>query len=111
MQEHDTVAGSPAAAVELAPPLTIRQARETADAISAALATNEAVSLVLPDVGPFDLAFVQVVEAARLEAAARGQRLSLAAPASGDLLQLLERAGFAAAPSTSTFWTGNGVLR
>lgn len=94
--------------LSLASPLTIRRADAIGGALLAAMHDSTVVSLDLPEDGSFDLSFVQVVEAARIHARAQGKHLSLATPASGPLLALLEGTGFLSNPDSSSFWVHSG---
>lgn len=60
-----------------------------------------------------DLSFIQLVESARLYAAAHGKALTLAQPASGSLLDVLERAGFieTASHEDALFWLHKGSVQ
>lgn len=64
------------------------------------------VELDASDVAEADLSFVQLVEAARIHAEARGATFCLTAPANEAVRAVLERGGFcdAAAPDFNTFW-------
>jgi hypothetical protein len=109
MQELDTDAAGEVATLRLNAPLTIRRADEIADELLTAIEGNEALALDLPEEGPSDVSFVQIVEAARVHAKAQGKSIALKSPASGPLLQVLQDAGFLSAPTTSTFWLTNGA--
>lgn len=60
----------------------------------------------LPDGAQVDISFVQLLEAARLYATAKGGALTLARPAGPGLTDILRRAGFtdAAASDRAQFW-------
>lgn len=60
-----------------------------------------------------DLSFIQLVESARLYAGAHGKALTLAQPASGSLLDVLERAGFieTASHEDALFWLHKGSVQ
>jgi MFS superfamily sulfate permease-like transporter len=109
MQEHDTETAETVSTLRLSAPLTIRRADEIAEALLGAIEANEALALDLPEDGPFDLSFVQIVEAARVHARAQGKTITLASPAAGPLLQILDDAGFLSASTTSTFWLESGA--
>jgi len=78
--------------------------------LSAALSGTQPVILDLSDEPEVDLAFVQVVESARLFARTNGRTLSLAQPPSGSLLDVLGRAGFIenASYDDALFWLHKG---
>ena len=98
------VADAPTA--DLAGPLTIRQAAGTRDAIRAAFDKDGPVVLHVADDAETDLSFLQLVQAARLQADTFGRGIALAKPAGGSLLATLERAGFLTAASARDleFW-------
>ncbi len=72
---------------------------------------HEDPELDLSQLQDADLSFLQLVEAARKSAAAKGKRFRLAAPASPHLVSLLERAGFLADGNAQArqFWLEGGV--
>lgn len=78
--------------------------------LSAALSGTQPVILDIAGDPEVDLAFVQVVEAARLFARTHGKTLSLSQPASGSLLDVLGRAGFIenASHEDALFWLHKG---
>ena len=78
--------------------------------LSAALSGTQPVILDLADEPEVDLAFVQVVESARLFARTHARTLSLSQPASGSLLDVLARAGFIenASDEDALFWLHKG---
>lgn len=92
--------------VDLSGPLTIRQAAVVRDAIRSAFDTQGTVLLSIAEDAEVDLSFLQLVHAARLQAAAEGRMIALDRPAGGNLLSTLERAGFLtdADPRDCEFW-------
>ena len=73
--------------------------------IAAALSTGAAITLDAASLVDVDLSFVQLIEAARREAAARGVELTLAQPANDCLAAVLERTGVTtAAAADRSFW-------
>jgi anti-anti-sigma regulatory factor len=62
----------------------------------------------LAEVTDIDLTFVQLIESARRSAAESGTALRLAAPASGFVLETLQRGGFLSEPpdERTIFWAG-----
>jgi anti-anti-sigma regulatory factor len=62
----------------------------------------------LAEVTDIDLTFVQMIESARRGAAETGTALRLAAPASGFVLETLQRGGFLSDPpdERTLFWAG-----
>ena len=92
--------------VDLSGPLTIRQVAAVHEAIRSALGGKDAVLLSIAEDAEVDLSFLQLVHAARLQAAVDGRTLALDRPADGNLLSTLERAGFLtdADPRDREFW-------
>lgn len=85
--------------------LTIRTVSATHDALCREFQSRDEITLDLAQAGDIDLTFVQLVESARLTASRQSKKLSLSAPASGALLDVLERGGFIGQGSSgSTFW-------
>lgn len=81
-----------------------------ADALGArlleALARDDAIELDASALAEIDLSFLQLVEAARTQAAREGKSLRLSAPANAALRAQLERAGLLPEtdPESRTFW-------
>jgi anti-anti-sigma regulatory factor len=86
MSEPQTVSLSGAA--------SIRNIAQYHAVLSEGLNAGTGVVLDLGDMEEADLAFIQLVIAARRSAQARGLSLSLAGPAPETILQTLERGGF-----------------
>ncbi|SIR34172.1 STAS domain-containing protein [Rhizobium sp. RU20A] len=86
--------------------LTIRHAAAAHDALRKAFEAGGPIVLSVPDGAEIDLSFLQLVEAARKQAEAFRLPISLARPATGNLLNTLERAGFLteASPRDAEFW-------
>jgi hypothetical protein len=98
--------------VQLPSACTIVAVGEIAPRLRAALDTADAVTLDLSTLESCDLSFVQLVEAGRRTAAARGKTFALAQPAPPPLAAILSRAGFAGATAPAAdiaFWY-HGVL-
>ncbi|MCF3638628.1 hypothetical protein LXM94_01415 [Rhizobium sp. TRM95111] len=74
--------------------MTIRNIASLKEELIDKFSDSAALSIVVGDDAVVDLSFVQLVEAARRHAGASGGALSLAAPASGRLLDVLRRGGF-----------------
>ena len=100
MQEsHDARPGAGApAAVVLAGQLTIATAQPTQARLLAALQAGRPVLLDCRDGTEFDVAFVQLLEAARLLAARMGLAFHLASPLPEGLRAVLADGGFAPLP-------------
>jgi hypothetical protein len=84
--------------------LTIRTIRAIHQSLCAELQKHNAVVLDTADASDADLVFVQLVESARLTASRQSKKLTMAAPATGALLDVLKRGGFAGDKSSSMFW-------
>ena len=86
--------------------LSIRTASEVYAKIIDQFRDSNNIILSLPENAEADLSFLQLVEAARRQAKATGKTFTLSAPASGSLLKVLERAGFAEAfdHEDTKFW-------
>jgi len=67
---------------------------------------NDAIVLDATGITEADLTFVQLIESARLTATAQDKSFALSAPASGPLLEVLERGGFVNAQRNinTDFW-------
>ena len=95
--------------LDIPPPLTIRQAPQLKRMILDVMKEHPSVSLRLPQRSAVDLSFIQLVEAARIYASRNGLGLSLARPAAGDLLELVEAVGHD--PDAQKFWLCQGENR
>jgi hypothetical protein len=62
--------------------------------ITARLQGSNSVVLDIPSDAEADLSFVQLVESARVHAKSAGKSLTLASPAGGSVLKVLQRGGF-----------------
>jgi hypothetical protein len=83
---------------------TIRTIRALHQSLCAEFQKHNAIVLDTAEAGDVDLAFVQLVESARLTASRKSKKFSLAAPATGILLDVLKRGGFVSSESNSAFW-------
>jgi hypothetical protein len=92
--------------LELDGALTIRQAAVLKQKMLDALAAADAVQLSIAADAEADLSFVQMIEVARIDAARQRKQLRLSAPASGQVLQTLQRAGLTTGMSAESreFW-------
>ncbi len=90
--------------VSLSGDLTLRGVGEAHATLSAALAKHPSVVLAIDPASPVDLTFVQLLYSARKSAAEAGGDISLAAPASEGLLEVLRRGGFLAGEAARSFW-------
>jgi len=86
--------------------LGIRNIADLHATITSGLAAHPALALRIPDDAEADLSFVQLVEAARLQAKTSGKSLRLSSPANGSVLKVLQRGGFieAFAADDAQFW-------
>ena len=91
----------------------IRNISDLLPEISAALQDSQPVAIKLAEGVEVDLSFVQLVESARLFARMHGKSLCLAQPATGALLDVLERGGFieSASEEDAQFWLHKGSVQ
>ncbi|MDB5600428.1 MAG: hypothetical protein JWN71_2472 [Xanthobacteraceae bacterium] len=94
-------------------PLTVRTATQIHARLLEAIRSQPSISIDCSAATEVDLSFIQLVLAARNSAEAAGKSLSLAAPASGALLERLSQAGLvgrAHAPPVAgqAFWLQQG---
>ncbi len=85
---------------------SIREASGIHEKILECFRHNDLIVLEFADIAEVDLTFVQLIESARISAAREGKTLRLSAPASGELLRVLERGGFLGeqADPRTQFW-------
>ena len=88
---------------------TIREAEVTRQALCDALATEQSVALDCDAIEEADLAFLQLILAARKSAKQAGKSLALTAPATGTLLATLDSAGIRP-EGDYRFWFEGGTL-
>jgi MFS superfamily sulfate permease-like transporter len=74
--------------------LSIRNISDIHANISEFLKNSDDIVLDVPENAEADLSFVQLIEAVRRHAKNNGKAISLASPATGHILKVLERAGF-----------------
>ncbi|MFC0684173.1 STAS domain-containing protein [Novosphingobium clariflavum] len=86
--------------------VTVRSAHEFVQAILAGFENNEDAVLDVSAVVEADLAFVEILYAAREQWARAGRELRLVAPVTEPVVALLRRAGFLAEPTPQDidFW-------
>lgn len=86
--------------------LAIKNISEIHKDIQLHIAEKSEIVLDIPLEAEADLSFVQLVESARMDARAAGKTLRLSAPATGSVLKVLQRGGFADALSAddAQFW-------
>ena len=93
-------------ALTLSAVLNIRNISNIHRSISDSLSNNGSTCLTLDPEAQVDLSFIQLIEAARRYAREQDKTLTLASPAQGALLDVLQRGGFLAetSPETAKFW-------
>lgn len=86
--------------------LNIRNISDIFSRIVSLFKNNNSVVLDIPEKAEADLSFVQLIEAVRRHADSNDKALALAAPARGQVLKVLERAGFVEAfnGEDTKFW-------
>ncbi len=86
--------------------LSIRGILSIHSNIFSVLQNNDRIILDIPENAEADLSSVQLIEAARRYAYANDKTISLASPASGQILKVLQRAGFVEAfdSEDTKFW-------
>ena len=86
--------------------LGLRQITDLQQALLSALAEHDDVELSVPVDAETDLSFIQLILSFRRHADAHGKHITLAAPATGQLLVTLERSGVltGAASQDLNFW-------
>lgn len=97
----------------LPPNLTVRAISSVQQDMLKFIAEKSAMTLQLDGDCQVDISFIQLVEAARIYAVAAGKPVALAEPASGSLLETLERAGFLEGMNAedAKFWLHEGVIQ
>jgi len=97
--------------VQLPSALMIKNISEVHSEISLRMAEGSDLTLDIPSDAEVDLSFVQLVEAARMDARAAGKTLHLAQPATGSVLKVLKRGGFIDSQSAedAAFWLHSEV--
>jgi multidrug resistance efflux pump len=101
---------TPTAGAVMPPVLTVREADQIQSRLLQAVREQEEVVVDCSGATEVDLSFVQLVLAARKSATAAGKKLSVIAPASGLLANVLWRAGIIAEaggplPAEQSFWS------
>jgi anti-anti-sigma regulatory factor len=86
--------------------MTLRSVGDLQARLLAALAAGDALTVDCTAVEDADIAFVQLLLAARREAVATGKRLLLGGTASGPLHEVLLRGGFVGTANDDAFWKG-----
>jgi STAS domain-containing protein len=101
------------ATVALSGLLTIRGVANGREAILKALANSEDISLDVSPNSDADIAGIQLIHSTLLQSRSNAKRISLSAPASGAMLDILTRGGFLEAMSLEDrqFWLHDGVRK
>lgn len=86
--------------------VTLRSAPQFSGALMDAFAANADVQLNLSPLAEFDLSFLQILEAARIQRSQDGGVFRLAQPANDAMVAMLNRAGFLGDPTLADidFW-------
>ncbi len=90
--------------IEFSGELGIRDIDDVHSRLTKALQAESVLVAVIDEHARVDLSFVQLFESARRTASASGGSFSLAAPAKGDLLDVLQRGGFVRSRDGRAFW-------
>lgn len=91
--------------------LTLRTISKHCDDLLLALSQKSTVVIDISDDQQVDLSLIQLIESARIFASTSGKKLTLVKPATGQLLDALERGGFLhnISPEDASFWLHDGV--
>lgn len=92
------------AEIEIKGPAGLGAAADVHGRILSAMQAANSVAINLTGADDVDITLMQTIEAARRYGAANGKRLTLAAPAAGELLAQLERCGLLACDADRAFW-------
>lgn len=101
-----SVNGQYTESISLSDSLIIRNISALYSSISSEIDSNNAIIIDIPEHAEADLSFIQLIESARRHAKAQGKSIALSSPATGQILKVLERAGFIEAfnPDDAKFW-------
>lgn len=83
---------------------TIRNISDAHENLSRAFAEAADILVDTSSISEVDVAFVQLIEAARKTAGAEQKQISMKVPASGALLDVLKRGGFLETQNDVSFW-------
>lgn len=100
--------GPKAHVVKMSGDLTIRGVGKAHTQLLAAVRKHPSVVVQIDEAASVDLTLVQLLQSARRSAQAAERRLDLAQPASGGLLEVLRRGGFAETDEQRSFWLKDG---
>jgi ABC-type transporter Mla MlaB component len=96
------MASAPIVVIGFSGAATIRQADDIAERLRQALASSDRLEVDCSGVTEADVSFIQLLLSARKSAEASNKALTLSAPASGPLLEVLTICG----AHEGTFWLG-----
>ncbi|MDO8608639.1 MAG: STAS domain-containing protein [Phaeospirillum sp.] len=99
------MASAPTVVIDFSGAATIRHADEIAGRLKQALSSSDRIEVDCTAVTEVDIAFIQLILAARKTAEAAGKTLTLSAPAVGALLEALTICGTQDGPRAQ-FWLG-----
>lgn len=102
------MASAPTVVIGFSGAATIRHADDIAERLKQALASSDRIEVDCSGVTEVDIAFIQLILAARKSAEAAGKMLALSAPAGGPLLEALTICGTQDGPRAQ-FWLGGRV--
>lgn len=93
--------------------VNIRNIASMYAAITDSFQSSDSIVIDISENAEADLSFVQLIESARRHAKDQAKSIALAAPASGQVLKVLERAGFLEAfnPDDTKFWLHEEVTQ
>jgi hypothetical protein len=80
--------------VDLPDKLNIRNISSIHEAIFAKLKSGKSILISIPEGAEADLSFIQLIESARIQVKSSGTQILMSNPATGSVLDILERGGF-----------------
>jgi hypothetical protein len=101
---HNGLAAPDRATIELSGELGIREVGDLHARLTLALQEDPVLVATIDENAVVDLSFVQLLESARRTADQSGGSFSLTTPATGELLQVLQRGGFIQSAQGRAFW-------
>lgn len=104
MNPDQFTAPAPAATVRLHGSINLQTIVETYRDLIGVLGDHAQVVIATDEVTDLDLTLVQLLDSARRTARGAGGSVTLAAPAQGALLAILQRGGFVETPCQRAFW-------
>ncbi|WP_117192829.1 STAS domain-containing protein [Rhizobium terrae] len=93
--------------------LTVRAITTVQQEVLRFIDKNQSIAIELSDDCQVDISFIQLMEAARIYAGTAGKRIALKKPASGPMLDVLQRSGFLEGLSAedAKFWLHQGGIQ